>query len=201
MQDTDSDPVVTLTQSRLQELLRQLSDKDEKITDLTAQLEWFKRQVFGVKSEKRSMSEEEQLALFAALKAAVPSDKVPTTTIPEHQRRKHRTGEEVNDTGLRFGPDVPVRVITLSCPELSGPDAHEYEIIGTKISQRLARQPGSHVVLQYERPVVKHKDSGKLITTAAPLGVLDHAQVDVSFLAGLLIDKFVYHCVPRARPP
>jgi len=67
-------------------------------------------------------------------------------------------------------------------------------VIGIKESLRLARQPGSHVVLRYERPVVKRKDEAKLVTTPAPVGVLDHAQVDVSMLAGMLVDKFMYHC-------
>jgi hypothetical protein len=122
--------------------------------------------------------------------------------VPAHERQKRRTGEEVNDSGLRFGPEVPVREITLSCAELDGPQADRYEIIDYKQSLRLARQPGSHVVLKYLRPVVRLKTAGSadtapsgpgLITAAAPLGVLDHAQVDVSFLAGMLVDKFVYH--------
>ena len=41
------------------------------------------------------------------------------------ERRKLRTGDEVNVTGIRFGAQVPVREIVLSCPELSGPDADQ----------------------------------------------------------------------------
>jgi transposase len=93
---------------------------------------------------------------------------------------------------------VPVKEITLSCAELDGPHADQYEIVDYKTSLRLARQPGSHVVLKYLRPVVRHKSAASagvpgLITAPARLGVLDHAQVDVSFLAGMLVDKFVYH--------
>ena len=40
--------------------------------------------------------------------------------------------------GLRFGPEVPVKTITLDAPELTGPDADQYEIIGYKTSHRLA---------------------------------------------------------------
>ena len=174
----------------------------ERLDALTAEnaqlrerLEWFKRQLFGPTSEKRPGQDlsAEQIALFAAM-AAQGSKPAATVMVPAHPRRKHRTGEEVNDTGLRFGPDVPVRTIQLSCPELEGPHADQYEVIGVKESLRLARQPGSHVVLRYERPVVRHKSDGQLTTAPAPLGVLDHAQVDVSLLAGMLVDKFVYHC-------
>ena len=51
--------------------------------------------------------------------------KPETIDVPAHQRRKHRTGDEVNDSGLRFGTDVPVREIVLPCPELCGPDADQ----------------------------------------------------------------------------
>lgn len=165
-----------------------------EIAQLRERLEWFKRQLFGPKSEKRPTEVlAEQLALFEALACQVNAE-VATTTVPAHERRKHRTGEEVNDTGLRFGADVPMRTIELSCPELQGPQADQYEVIGSKESLRLARQPGSHVVLRYVRPVIKKKTDGKLVTVAAPVGVLDHAQVDVSLLAGMLVDKFIYHC-------
>ncbi len=74
------------------------------------------------------------------------------------------------------------------------PDADQYEIIDHKITYRLAQRPGSYVVLKYTRPVVKHKSSQQLITTPAPGNVFDRSMADVSVLAGLLIDKFVYHC-------
>lgn len=164
-----------------------------QIEQLSAQLDWFKRQVFGVKSEKRLDIDGEQATLFAPLPPDTAKDGEDTVTVPGHKRRKQRTGDEVNDTGMRFDDKVPVREITLSCPELDGPDAQRYEIIDYKVSLRLARQPGAHVVLKYLRPVVRDKADGALQTVPAPVGVLDHAQVDVSTLAGMLVDKFVYH--------
>jgi transposase len=161
---------------------------------LKQQLEWFKRQVFGVKSEKRIEPDADQAALFNAPIPADAQEKIGQVQVPAHSRLKHRTGTEVNDTGLRFGPQVPVREITLKAPELQGPDAHQYEIISYRETLRLARQPGSHVVLKYRRPVIKRRDDATLRTVAAPVGVFDAAQLDVSFVAGLLIDKFVYHC-------
>lgn len=175
---------------------------DAMVADLAAlreQVEWFRRQVFGVRSEKRLQAGAEQASLFCAGQAPVlEGDPASAIEVPAHTRRKVRTGEEVNDSGLRFGADVPVREIVLACPELAGPHADQYELIDHKVSLRLARQPGSHVVLKYLRPVVRRKTDGAMTTVAAPLGVLDHAQVDVSFVAGMLVDKFVYH-VPLYR--
>lgn len=178
-------------QTKVHSLEHSNTELHQTNAQLVQQLDWFKRQLFGTKSEKRPEINAEQAALFTA---PIPSDApVPKVRVPAHDRKKHRSGQEVNDTGLRFGPEVPMREITLSCPELDGPHAADYEIIEFKESLKLARQPGSHVVLKFRRPVVRHKSQGRLITAAAPLGVLDHAQVDVSFIAGMLVDKFVYH--------
>ena len=84
-------------------------------------------------------------------------------------------------------------MIELPAPELQQDDADQYEIIDHKITRRLAQRPGSDVVLEYRRPVVKHKPSQNLTTVLAPSAVFDDSLADVSLLAGLLVDKFVYH--------
>ena len=67
------------------------------------------------------------------------------------------------------------------------------ERIGTKVSYRLAQRPGSYVVIEYHRQVYKLRDEERIVTTPAPANVLDKSVADVSFLAGMLIDKFCYH--------
>jgi transposase len=49
------------------------------------------------------------------------------------------------------------------------------------------------VILEYHRPVLKRRDTEQVITTPAPPNVLERSLADVSFLAGMLIDKFLYH--------
>jgi transposase len=56
----------------------------------------------------------------------------------------------------------------------------------------LAQRPGSYVILEYHRPVLKRRDTEQVITTPAPPKV-ERSVADVSFLAGLLVDKFLYH--------
>ena len=48
-------------------------------------------------------------------------------------------------------------------------------------------------MLKYVRPVVKRKDTLAIVTAAAPGQVLERTAADVSFLAGMLVDKFRYH--------
>jgi len=88
---------------------------------------------------------------------------------------------------------VPTNVIDIQAPELQGDNANDYEIIGYKETNRLAQQPGSYTVLIYRRPVVRHKSEQTVKTVAAPSNVLDGCYADVSLIAGLMVDKGVYH--------
>lgn len=164
-------------------------------TVLKQQLDWFKRQLFGVKSEKRlDIDPAIQGNLLSALGVAnPPSPKaVPAETITYQRRKKVRDGA-VNDTGLRFSDDVPREIIAVKDPEIEAIPEDRRELIGEKVTYRLAQRPGSYVVLEYTRPVYKLLDDQTIVTTPAPANVLDKSMVDVSFLAGMLIDKFCYH--------
>ena len=162
---------------------------------LKQQLDWFKRQLFGRKSEKRLIDNPDQLGLAEVL-GEPPADAPPAATekISYTRRKGKRRGEDcVTDSGLRFGEDVPIEVIDLSAPQLEGPGAEGYEVIDHKITRRLAQRPGSYVVLEYRRPVIRAKASATLMEVPAPSAIFEGSLADVSFLAGLLVDKFVYH--------
>jgi transposase len=88
---------------------------------------------------------------------------------------------------------VPVEEIVLPNPEMEGKNLEEYEVVGEKVTLRLAQRPGSYVVLRYVRKVYKGKEDGVFSCPPAPPAVLEKSCADVSFLAGLLIDKFAYH--------
>ena len=141
-----------------------------EIAALKQQLDWFKRQLFGRKSEKRIIEHPDQLDLSALLgDTPPPTEPEPTEEITYRRRKpKQRNADDVTDTGLRFGPDVPIEVIELSAPQLEGPEADQYEVIDHKISRRLAQRPGSYVVLECCRPVLRHKPSASLMEVPAP---------------------------------
>jgi len=174
-------------------LLHRLSEENAQ---LKRQLAWFKNQLFGSTSEKRIIDNPHQPLLTGLMGEPVeplPDVEKETITYQRGKAKKKRDDDCVTDSGLRFGPDVPLRTIMLDAPELTGPDADQYDIIGYKTSHRLAQHQSSHEVLCYQRPVLKRKDNGTLITTPAPFNVLDNSVADVSFLVGMLVDKFLYH--------
>ena len=176
-----------------------VGQQQEKIQSLEQQLNWFKRQLFGQKSEKRSVENNPYQQTIAELLQDLPA--APQSLDSEKQTISYQRGKakknalegSPDDSGLRFDDTVPVEEITLTAPELDGPEADDYEIISHKTTYRLAQRPGSQVVLKYIRPVVKKKSDQRIITPEAPGNVLDKSFADVSFLVGMLLDKFLYH--------
>ena len=170
----------------------------QQLTALTHQLEWFRRQMFGTKSERlRVLENEKQLALGEVLAA-------PETPAPRKERvvaahtRRERQGDaaavgEAESIPFFDESRVPVETVEVTHPDVGGLSADQYEVIGEKVSYRIAQRPGSYVVLKYVRPVVKRRDTQAIIAAPAPQGVIEGSRADVSFLAGLLRDKFDYH--------
>ena len=184
----DSYSVLAKTKTALEQL-------QAEYDALKYELDWFKRQLFGQKSEKRlDLDDEAQLNLLAGLGVEKPPsrDDVPTETVSYERRAKVRDAA-VAQSGLRFGPEVPVQTIEVTDPAIEAIPEAEREVIGEKVSYRLAQQPGSYVVLKYVRSVVKRRDTRAILTTAAPANVLERSAADVSFLAAMLVDKFCWH--------
>ncbi len=184
---------------RVTDLERENAQLKADLADVTQQLEWFKRQLFGSKSEKRlHIDPAVQGTLLDALGVATPPPKTPPTETVSYRRRKKQRDGAVNDTGLRFGEDVPREIIAVKDPEIEAIPAERRERIGEKVTYRLAQRPGSYVILEYTRPVYKLLDDRSIVTTPAPANVLEKTAADVSFLAGMLVDKFCYH-IPLYR--
>jgi transposase len=180
---------------RVLELERKNAQLSADLAAVKQQLDWFKRQLFGRKSEKRlDIDPAVQGSLLQALGVATPP---PPKAQPQqsitYQRCQKQRDSAVNDSGLRFGEDVPREIIAVTDPQIEAIPEARRVLIGEKVTYRLAQRPGSYVILEYTRPVYKLLDEQKILTTPAPANVLDKSVVDVSFLAGMLIDKFCYH--------
>ena len=92
----------------------------EQVQTLQTQLDWFKRQLFGARSEKRlEIDPALQADLLAALGEDLSAQSRAETEKITYERRKSRGDNTVTDTGLRFDNSVPVETIVLSSPELA----------------------------------------------------------------------------------
>jgi len=147
----------------------------QEIAGLRQQIDWFKRQLFGQKSERRiDIGSPGQMSLgeWPGEPAAPEAKGHPVVA---HTRKA--PSRRNDDESVPFFDETRVPI----------------EIISHKESYRLAQRPGSYVVIKYRRPVVKLKVSEALVCAPAPSNVIDGSRADVSFVAGLLIDKFAYH--------
>ncbi len=183
------------SQEEICELREENTTLKSVVQSQAARIAWFEKQLFGSKSEKRIIDSPQQFNLLTEPTAteAPLEEKQLTITYQRGTAKKNRPEDCVTDAGLRFSDDVPVEIIRITPPELEGDGAADYDIIDTKISRKLAQQPASYVVLQYEVPVFKHKQTQVVTTTAMPEQVLDSSIADVSLLVGLLVDKFLFH--------
>lgn len=186
-----------LTHDEIVALLRekeQLTACCQELSTRNAQLErqlaWLKQQVFGEKSERRTIDfNPRQLTLGEWIMEGAPLAK--EITVAAHQRRCRAAGSPDPKDGedLRFDDSVPVEEIRLPHP----PVDDDHEIVSEKVTYRLAQRPAAYVLLKYIRPVIKRKSSGTLSCPPAPASVLGKSLADVSLLANLIIDKFQYH--------
>jgi transposase len=167
----------------------------ERIAQLERQVAWFQRQLFGEKSERRHVEPPPTQMSLGEVLAPVPGQQPPSRAVAAHQRRVAAKPAEDGDEGRLFfdAERVPVEVITVPNPQIADLPADAYEVIGEKVTHRLAQRPGSYVILKYVRPLIKRKDTQTLHCPPAPAAVLEGGRADVSFLAGLIIDKFLYH--------
>ena len=189
------DEAATFSPRQVVELVGSLS---REVETLKQQIAWFKRQIFGQKSERRIIDGADgQMSLVEAITADPMASPPPPTERPvaAHTRRPTTTKPDAGDDSLPFFDEtrVPIEVIELTAPEAEGLAPEDFEVIGYKDSYRLAQRPGSSIVLKYRRPVIKLKASQAIVCPAAPVGVIEGSRADVSFVAGLLIDKFAYH--------
>lgn len=180
--------------ARIAELERRNAEAERRNAEVERQLEWFRRQLFGRTSEKRLFpNDPRQLCLGDSFEACVPQEK---ETVKGYERRinpRPLDDKSESDSLLRFDESVPVETIEILPEELQGLAEDEYELISEKVTHRLAQRPGSYVVLKFVRKVAKLKEKQELVCAPAPQAVLERSLADVSLLAGILIDKFLYH--------
>ena len=176
----------------------EIAKQEHEIVNLRRQVAWLQRQIFGQKSERRLAEPDAMQATlgesFDAIPDVTPPHKKIRIASHERESKLKRPDDGADESSLFFDDKkVPVEVINVPNPEAAGLTADEFEVIGEKVSHRLAQRPGSYVILKYVRPVIKRRDTQILSCPAAPAGVIDGSRADVSFIAGMIVDKFAFH--------
>jgi transposase len=183
----------------MQHVAQLLRSQAAQIEVLSAQIEWFRRQIFGQKSERYAPLPDAQQMHLGELMPVQPATPPAEQDVPAHTRRKARSDFTDDAAGVPFFDEarVPVVSIDVPNPEVQGLSAEEvarqYEVVGEKVSHRLAQRPGAYVVLKYVRRVIKRRNTQTLHCPPAPVGVIEGSRADVSFIVGVMVDKFQWH--------
>jgi hypothetical protein len=184
------------------DLCRDLANTREQRDQLKQQLEWFKRQLFGSKSERRLKEvSSAQMSLGDLGTDAQAGVEPKKQVIGQHTRKVATRGGDDGAESVPFFDEarVPVQTIELPAPEAAGLSPEDYEVVSHKDSYRLAQRPGSYVVIKYRRAVVKLKSTQGLVCALAPQGA-DRGLAGGGELAGGAADRQV-PLPPAPVPP
>jgi transposase len=162
---------------------------------LTQQLDWFKRQLFGKKSERIVSECNETQLLFEGFEKFFKQDEQESKKIPEHERRKpKRDGQDA----IALDPNLPVKTIVLDLPEeekICKETGAPLIKIGDEVTHKLAHTPGSYYIKEIIRPKYAHsqKPEEGVQTALLPETLLTKCQADDSLLAQIITEKFADH--------
>ncbi len=160
---------------------QQVVELSRELAAARHQLDWFKRQVFGQKSERRIVDPASGQMSLGELPIPETPPETPSQKVAGHTRRTPRTdfAGDKDESSLFFDETrVPIETIAVPHPEIAGLSSEQYDVIGEKVSHRLAQRPGSYVILKYVRPVIKRRDTQAIVCPAVPAAFAYSARVD-----------------------
>lgn len=188
-------PMTAALSHSIEDLQNEIEILRQENRYLKEQIEWFKRQFFGRKSEK--VIDKDQLSLLDLIGYEHPQQEIPAQeeTVAGHTRRKpNRNGKDA----LSIPENLPMETTVLDLPDekkVCAETGLPLVKIGEEISKRLAHRPGSYYIKQIIRSKYVHPQKEELGIQIAELPdeFLPKCKADVSLLAEIITNKFADH--------
>ena len=176
-----------------EEALLKNAQLENKVAFLEAQVAWFRKYLFGKKSERIISQVNEEQLTFEGFEVGKPQEE--TQIIPTHERKKPKCDGEDKIT---LPPDLPVERTVLDLPEREKicPETGEALVkIGEEVTHKLAFKPGSYFIKEIIRPKYAHpkKEEAGIFTAEMPSSIIPKCRADESFLAAVITQKFADH--------
>lgn len=184
---------LTERDSKIAERDSRIAEQGNKIKRLEEQLEWFKRQIFGQRSEKfvdNQNGEQLVLDIFGGVESVEKQDK---QAVSAHIRSKQK--REGKDK-ITIPEDLPVERRVYDLPEeekVCLETGQSLVKIGEEVTRKLAYKPGSYFIKEIVRPKYALPNGEGIRITPLPESLLDRCQADDSLLADILVKKFCDH--------
>jgi transposase len=181
-------------QNENETLQETVSQCNQKILSLEEQLNWFKKQLFGKRSERDvSHVNAQQLELEGF--ESLAKDDPQTKAVAAHSRRKP---ENKGKESIILPKDLPVETVIIDiteeqkiCQETGVPLVK----IGEETTYKLSYKPGSFYLKEIIRPKYAHpqQEEKGIFIGDLPESLLTKCRADESFLAFMLTKKFADH--------
>jgi transposase len=182
---------ISTLQAMVLQLLSDVNEKNRQIDDLQNQLEWFKRHVFGRRSEKLSPN---QLTLFqgmAAEQPTTPEESNPDPIDISGKSKKHLNGrrplpEHLPRERIEYHPPEEDLVCS-QCGQVK-------QAIGEEITEELDYVPASFVVRQHVRIKYACKICQEgVVIVDLPARPIEKGRPGAGLLAHVLTSKYSDH--------
>jgi len=193
--------VITSEFSDRGSLLQEITARDEKIIQLDQkvhrleeQLAWFKRQIFGKRSEREVSDLNSQQLLFEGFESLAHKEEKKKTVAAHERKKPNRNGQDK----ITLPDDLPVETTILDIPDeqkVCQETGEPLVQIGVEVSHKLAHKPGSYFVKEIIRPKYAHpkKEENGILTADLPDSLLPRCRADESLLAEIITKKFADH--------
>lgn len=172
---------------------------EQRIKDLTAQIAWFQRQMFGRKSEKLAAIDPNQLSLFdePEIPAEVQQAQQEATAQIEKETPEDK---KIKRQNRKMMENLPVLVREVIKP--NGIDFSQYKKIGEEVTRVVEHQPGKlyirEIVREKYAPIIPNDEKTDIRIAPMPLLPIYKGIAGPTLLAEVLLQKYEYH-VPMYR--
>ena len=174
-----------------------LKEKEETIRELQAQNDWFRKQMFGAKSEKRILQPDGQMTLFDEDE----EEKIPEIIQPEYieiSYKKEKRPRPSLEEQFKNIPAEKVYVDTLTEEEKTCPACGTqmvpigHELIRTEIEYTPAKlKKIEYMATTYECPGCKETEDPQFIKDEGKKALIPHSYVSPSLAAWIMYQKYV----------
>ena len=176
----------------------------EELALANQQLEWFRKQIFGRKTEQTSVVMEKefgvQLSMFGYNEEKYAAKSAETITVPEHKRKKKRTHDEwMNNLPVKeehHKIDNPVCEICGAEMEELTPEKAYDELVFTPPKYHIRR----HIVHKYKCPECGEKPEERDEPCHIIRAPYPHAMIPGSYCSPELLAHIIYEKYAKSVP-
>src|ERR1700722_3884282 len=185
---------MTTTTITLEQHITEVSSLKNEICVLKEQLEWFKRQIFGKRSERVVSDLNSRQLIFEGFENLASKEEEKKTVASHTRSKPNRKGQDK----ISLHEELPVKTTILDIPEeqkICQETGQPLIQIGTEVSHKLAHEHGSYYIKEIIRPKYSHpkKEEAGILTASLPDSLLPKCRADESLLAEIITKKFADH--------